>query len=135
MKRLLTPLAVSIALLFATAFAADAPKAKPTPAPEEIAKAAAKLALEFPPQPPVKALSPEEELKTITLPEGYRLELVLSEKDGVKEPVNITFDGNGRMYLAEMRTYMQDVDGSNEHDPISVVSRHESTKGDGRFDK
>lgn len=90
---------------------------------------------DFTPQPAVKTLSPEEELKTIDLPEGYRLELVLSERDGIHEPVNLTFDGNGRMYLAEMRTYMQEIDGKNEHDPLSVVSRHESTKGDGRFDK
>ena len=90
---------------------------------------------DFTPQPPVKILSPEEELKTIDLPEGYRLELVLSERDGIKEPANLTFDGNGRMYIAELRTYMQDIDGSNEHDPIGVVSRHESTKRDGNFDK
>ena len=90
---------------------------------------------DFTPQPPVKVLSPEEELKTIELPEGYRLELVLSERDGIKEPANLTFDGNGRMYIAELRTYMQDIDGSNEHDPIGVVSRHESTKRDGKFDK
>lgn len=90
---------------------------------------------DFTPQPPVKALSPEEELKTIELPEGYRLELVLSERDGLREPANLTFDGNGRMYIAELRTYMQDIDGKNEHDPIGVVSRHESTKRDGKFDK
>ncbi|MEI6460461.1 MAG: discoidin domain-containing protein [Verrucomicrobiota bacterium] len=90
---------------------------------------------DFTPQPPVKILSPEDELKTIELPEGYRLELVLSERDGIKEPANLTFDGNGRMYIAELRTYMQDIDGSNEHDPIGVVSRHESTKRDGNFDK
>lgn len=90
---------------------------------------------DFTPQPPVPALSPEEELKTIELPAGYRLELVLSERDGIREPVNVTFDGNGRMYVAEMRTYMQDIDGKNEHDPVSVVSRHESTKRDGRYDK
>lgn len=90
---------------------------------------------DFTPQPPVKALSPEDELKTIELPEGYRLELVLSERDGLREPANLTFDGNGRMYIAQLRTYMQDIDGKNEHDPIGVVSRHESTKGDGVFDK
>jgi len=90
---------------------------------------------DFTPQPPVKALSPEEELKTIELPEGYRLELVLSERDGIREPANLTFDGNGRMYIAELRTYMQDIDGKNEHDPLGVVSRHESTKRDGKFDK
>ncbi|MDB6139136.1 MAG: hypothetical protein JWO94_2208, partial [Verrucomicrobiaceae bacterium] len=47
---------------------------------------------------PLKANSPEEELKTITLPEGYSLELVLSEPV-IKEPVAISFDGNGRMYV------------------------------------
>ena len=90
---------------------------------------------DFTPQPPVKALSPEEELKTIELPEGYRLELVLSERDGLREPANLTFDGNGRMYIAELRTYMQDIDGKNEHDPLGVVSRHESTQRDGKFDR
>ena len=90
---------------------------------------------DFSARPPVKALSPEEELKTIELPEGYRLELVLSERDGLREPANLTFDGNGRMYVAELRTYMQDIDGNREHDPIGVVSRHESTKRDGKFDK
>ncbi len=90
---------------------------------------------DFTPQPPVKALSPEEELKTIELPEGYRLELVLSERDGLREPANLTFDGNGRMYVAELRTYMQDIDGKDEHAPLGVVSRHESTKRDGKFDR
>ena len=90
---------------------------------------------DFTPQPPVKALSPEEELKTIELPEGYRLELVLSERDGLREPANLTFDGNGRMYIAELRTYMQDIDGKDEHAPLGVVSRHESTKRDGKFDR
>ena len=47
----------------------------------------------------------------------------------------IAFDGNGRMYVVEMRTYMQDIDGTGEHDRKSRVSRHESTKGDGKFDK
>ncbi len=79
-------------------------------------------------------LSPADELKSIQLPDGYKLELVLSEPDTI-EPMAISFDGNGRMYLVEMRTYMQDIDGTGEHDPKSVVSRHESTKGDGKFDK
>lgn len=82
----------------------------------------------------VPMLSPEEERKTIQLPDGYQLELVLSEPD-IKEPVVCVFDGNGRMYVAEMRTYMQDIDGTKEHDPVSRISRHESTKGDGVFDK
>ncbi len=79
-------------------------------------------------------LSPEEELKTFQLPEGYRMELVMSEPE-IQEPVECVFDGNGRMYVAEMRSYMHDIDGTNEMAPISRVSRHENTKGDGHFDK
>lgn len=112
--------------ILATAFSASALMGADAPA---------KYVPDFSPKPPVKALSPEEELKTIQLPPGYSLELVLSERDGVREPVAIAFDGNGRMYVAQMNTYMQNIDGTGEHDPVCVVSRHESTKGDGRFDK
>ena len=83
---------------------------------------------------PITAKSPQEELKTIQLPEGYSLELVLSEPE-IREPVAIAFDGSGRMYVVEMRSYMQDIDGTDELTPTSRISRHESTKGDGVFDK
>jgi mono/diheme cytochrome c family protein len=89
---------------------------------------------DFSPKPPVQALSPEEEAKRFVLPPGYHLELVLSEPD-VINPVAIAFDGNGRMFVAEMRTYMEDADGNNEYAPVSRISMHESTKGDGKFDK
>ena len=88
----------------------------------------------LPPQPPVPMLSPEETLKTFQLPEGYKLEVVLDESV-IHEPVICVFDGNGRMYIAQMRTYMQEIDGKNQHTPAGVVSRHESSKGDGVFDK
>jgi len=83
---------------------------------------------------PVKALTAEEELKTIELPNGYSLELVLSDPL-IKEPMAIAFDGDGKMYVVEMRTYMQDIDGTDELTPKSRISLHESTKGDGVFDK
>jgi hypothetical protein len=47
----------------------------------------------------------------------------------------IAFDGDGKMYVVEMRTYMQDIDGTDELTPKSRISLHESTKGDGVFDK
>ena len=50
-------------------------------------------------------------------------------------PVICTWDGNGRMYVAEMRTYMLDINGNNQKDPVSRVSRWEDTKGDGSYDK
>jgi mono/diheme cytochrome c family protein len=83
---------------------------------------------------PIQAKTPEEELKTIQLPDGYSLELVLSDPL-IKEPMAIAFDGDGKMYVVEMRTYMQDIDGTDELTPKSRISLHESTKGDGVFDK
>jgi mono/diheme cytochrome c family protein len=89
---------------------------------------------DFSPKPPVQALSPEEEAKRFILPPGYHLELVLAEPD-IINPVALAFDGNGRMFVAEMRSYMEDADGNNEYDPVSRISMHESTKGDGKFDR
>jgi glucose/arabinose dehydrogenase/mono/diheme cytochrome c family protein len=84
--------------------------------------------------PAIKALSPEASIATMQLPSGYKLEPVLTEPH-IAEPVMIAFDGNGRMYVAEMRTYMQDADATGEQEPISRVSRHEDTDGDGLYDR
>jgi glucose/arabinose dehydrogenase/mono/diheme cytochrome c family protein len=81
-----------------------------------------------------RPLSPEESMKTMHLPGGYKLELVASEPM-VQEPVAIVWDGNGRMYVAEMRSYMQDIEGTNENQPISRIVRLEDTDGDGKMDK
>jgi mono/diheme cytochrome c family protein len=86
------------------------------------------------PSVPVPYLSPEAEAKTFVIPEGYRLELVLSDPI-IREPVMAKFDGNGRLFVAEMRTYMQDIDGHNQLTTNSRVSFHWSSKGDGIFDK
>jgi putative heme-binding domain-containing protein len=96
--------------------------------------AEAEKGADFSEKPPIRPIPPDEEARRFLLPKGYKLELVLSEPD-VEEPVAIAFDGNGRMYVAEMRTYMQDIDGKGEHDPVSRVSRHEDTDGDGRYDR
>ncbi|HZZ43562.1 MAG TPA: c-type cytochrome [Tepidisphaeraceae bacterium] len=85
-------------------------------------------------QPDTRPKSPADELKTIVLPAGYHLELVASDPDLIS-PVLCTWDGNGRMYVAEMRTYMLDINGSNSHTPASRVSRWESTKHDDVYDK
>ncbi len=81
-----------------------------------------------------KPLSPAETLATVKLPKGYRMECVLAEPD-IKEPVAAAFDGDGRMFVAEMRTYMQDIDGTDEHKPVSRVSLHWSSGKDGKLDK
>ena len=84
--------------------------------------------------PALHPLSPEEAMKHIKLPAGYRLELVLSEPQ-IREPVAIAWDGNGRMFVAEMRGYMQDINGTGAQDPVGRISLHEDTDGDGRMDR
>ncbi len=78
--------------------------------------------------------SPVESMKRIHLAPGYRIELVAAEPM-IEEPVMCVWDGNGRMYVAEMLTYMQDADGADQDLPKSRVSMLEDTDGDGRMDK
>ena len=89
---------------------------------------------DFSPKEPVKPLSPKDEQARFILPPGYHLELVLSEPD-VISPGQIAFDGNGRMFVTELRTYMLDGDASGQKEPVSRISMHESTKGDGVYDR
>jgi len=102
--------------------------------PAEKAPAAAEPVAASPSPSPSKALSPEASIATMELPKGYRIEPVLTEPQ-IAEPVMVAFDGNGRMYVAEMRTYMMDADGTGEQQPVSRVSRHEDTDGDGVYDR
>jgi mono/diheme cytochrome c family protein len=89
---------------------------------------------DFSPKSPLTAKTAEEEARSFVLPTGYRMELVLSDPD-IISPTVIEFDGNGRMYVAEFLTYMPDADGNHEHDPVNRITRWESTKGDGKYDK
>ncbi|MGZ0173162.1 MAG: DUF7133 domain-containing protein [Planctomycetales bacterium] len=79
-------------------------------------------------------LSPEESIKTMEIQPGYSMVPVLTEPQ-IHEPSAIAWDGNGRMYVVEMRTYMQEIDGKDQLTPTSRVSRHEDTNGDGVYDK
>jgi hypothetical protein len=53
----------------------------------------------------VQPLSPQEEAMRLWLPAGYRMEPVLS--DLIEDPAQIAFDGNGRMFVVELRGYFQ----------------------------
>ncbi len=79
-------------------------------------------------------LTAEEELATFRLPPGYRMELVVGDPI-IKEPVAAAFDGNGRMFVAEMRAFMQDLEGTEQRAKTGRVSLHWSSKGDGVFDR
>ena len=79
-------------------------------------------------------LSPAESMETFYLPEGYKIELVASEPM-INEPVAIAWDGDGKMYVAQMETYMQNVDGDGTDEPTSRIMLLEDTDGDGKMDK
>ena len=84
------------------------------------------------PVPPV--LTPEQELKTLRVAKGYHAELVAAEPL-IETPIAISWDDQGRLYVCEMRGYMQDMNAAGEDKPLGRISRLEDTDGDGRMDK
>jgi len=89
---------------------------------------------DFAKRPSLLPLAPAEELKKLIPQPGYRLELVLSDPD-IQDPAAIAFDGNGRMFVLEIRGYMQDADATGQLDPVGRVSLHVDTNNDGVYDK
>lgn len=56
----------------------------------------------------VEALTPEQQLETFRLPEGYVIELVASEADGIVNPIDMAFDDSGRLWTQTARMYPLD---------------------------
>ncbi len=79
-------------------------------------------------------LTPAQEQKTFVLEKGLKILLVASEPM-VQDPVAISFDEDGRMWVVEMRGYMPDVEATNEKDSIGRISVLEDLNGDGLMDK
>lgn len=86
------------------------------------------------PRVPLMDLTHQEAMDRIKVPPGYRLELVAADPT-IVHPVLCTWDGDGRMYVAEMRSYMHDLDATGENEPVSRVTRLIDTDGDGIMDK
>jgi mono/diheme cytochrome c family protein/glucose/arabinose dehydrogenase len=89
--------------------------------------------IDLSPQPPVIPVSANEEAKSFVLKPGYKMEPVLSEPQ-IREPAAIQFDGNGRMYVLELRSYMQDIDANGELFATSRISRWEDKDNDGVYE-
>ena len=84
--------------------------------------------------PPAPVLSALEEMKTFKIVPGYRVELIASEPL-VRDPVAMTFDPDGRIWVCEMIGFMPDVDGKGEKEPVGSIAVLEDTDGDGVMDK
>ncbi|CAN5904922.1 hypothetical protein BH11VER1_BH11VER1_06860 [soil metagenome] len=80
-----------------------------------------------------EALSPEESLKRIQLDGPYEAQLVAAEPL-VLDPVECTWDAQGRLYVADMRDYP--LGPPNAGDPwLSRIQLLTDENGDGRMDK
>ena len=120
---LLVPLVIEVRISGQSARVVEAPAA------DDPLNAAADLS----PKPPVLPLPPSEEAKRFWLPPGYRLEPILAEPD-IQEPGQLAFDGNGRMFVVELRGYDQTLDGFDLTPPIGRISVHEDKDNDGVYE-
>jgi mono/diheme cytochrome c family protein/glucose/arabinose dehydrogenase len=83
--------------------------------------------------PPSPARSAADEMKTFKLAPGLRIELVASEPL-VEDPVTARFDHEGKLWVVEMRGFMNNFEGSNEDAPIGRVVILTDTNRDGKMD-
>jgi mono/diheme cytochrome c family protein len=89
--------------------------------------------IDLEPKQPIIPLHAEEEAKLFLLPPGYHIEPVLTDP-AIQQPAAIAFDGNGRMYVLELRSYMLTADSKDELEPISRISRWEDKNNDGVYE-
>jgi putative heme-binding domain-containing protein len=108
---------VGASALLAPAEKADKPpKAEPVPHGQD--------------QPPGPPLSPAEAVKKMTVPDGFSVEVVASEPD-IVNPVAMTFDEKGRIWITESVEYPRRSAGPGR-DRVKIL---EDTDGDGKIDK
>jgi glucose/arabinose dehydrogenase len=82
----------------------------------------------------IKITTPEEELKTFTLPEGYKIELFASEVQfpDLQDPVSMAFDAKGRMWVTTMPSYPMYLPGTPPDDKVLIL---DDANEDGKADK
>ncbi|MFN0076848.1 MAG: PVC-type heme-binding CxxCH protein, partial [Prosthecobacter sp.] len=87
----------------------------------------------IPVEPPsAKPLSPEEELASFKILDGFQVNLFASEVDGIVKPIQMRWDERGRLWVACAVSYPQIKPGEKANDYVLVC---EDTDGDGRADQ
>jgi mono/diheme cytochrome c family protein/glucose/arabinose dehydrogenase len=84
------------------------------------------------PAPPV--LTPEQSLKAMKIQKGFKIQCIASEPM-VESPVAMSWDAQGRLFVCEMRGYMNDVNAKGEDQPLGRIKLLEDSDGDGIMDK
>lgn len=81
-----------------------------------------------------KTYTPEKELAGFTVPEGFVVELVASELDGIVNPIDLTFDDAGRLWTQTAKMYpldpVADIKGP---DLLKLMDNPEAQKQDPNF--
>ncbi|MGB1129479.1 MAG: PVC-type heme-binding CxxCH protein, partial [Haloferula sp.] len=77
----------------------------------------------------------DDALKTLKVPEGYKIEMFASEQEfpNLANPVQLSFDNKGRLWVATMPSYPHYKPGDIRPDDKLLI--YEDTDGDGRADK
>jgi putative heme-binding domain-containing protein len=87
----------------------------------------------IPVEPPTaKPQSPEEELASFQIMDGFAVNLFASEADGIVKPIQMRWDERGRLWVACAVSYPQIKPGEKANDYVLVC---EDTDGDGKADK
>jgi putative heme-binding domain-containing protein len=81
-------------------------------------------------EPPNQPYSPKEAIERMTVPDGFRVELVASEPD-IVNPVAMTFDDRGRIWVTESIEYPRKPAGRGR-DRVKILT---DTDGNGRVDQ
>ncbi|MGV3659940.1 MAG: PVC-type heme-binding CxxCH protein [Prosthecobacter sp.] len=76
--------------------------------------------------------SPEAELKSFKVLDGFEVNLFASEADGIPNPIAIRWDERGRLWVLQTSDYPQPKPGTASDDKIIIL---EDTNHDGRADK
>ena len=79
--------------------------------------------------PRVAPVEARDAIQTFRLKKGFNIELAAAEPQ-VVDPVSMSFDSDGRLYVVEMIGYSEHRD-----DKLGRVRLLEDTNDDGRFDK
>ncbi len=84
--------------------------------------------------PPSPLLNQQEALDSFQIQPGFVIEPLVDESL-VHMPVALQVDSAGRVWIAEMRSYMPNLDGTGEDIPNGRIKVLEDTNEDGHFDK
>jgi glucose/arabinose dehydrogenase/lysophospholipase L1-like esterase len=83
---------------------------------------------------PIKITTPYEEASSFTLPEGYAINLFASEVEfaELEDPVSMTFDAKGRLWVTTMPSYPMYLPGKKPNDKVLIL---EDINSDGKADR